>query len=544
MKTALLIAAALLALHIPLSAQVDLLTVWEGEGTSEQFGVALSIAGDANGDGHADLAVGASANDENGSNAGKVSIFYGRPLALDEPDVELFGEEGSLFGSAVAWVGDTNADSFDDLLVGAFRDTQAGFNSGKAYLFLGGDPMDATADLILVGPSAGAYFGRAVGGAGDLNGDTRADFAVGAPRTANGTVYVYLGASPPDGTPDLVIDGEASGDRFGSSVGGPGNVDGSPGDDLVIGAARASFGHTWAGAAYLFSGGTSLDGVHDWRVLGEFGGDQFGASVAAGGDVNGDGDPDILVGAPYANVLGVVDAGSAYLFHGGAALDTIPDYVIEGDETEENMGRSVAGCGDITGSGYSHMVAGGPGATQGSSVVGRLVLSPGGDPPNAGDHVVVYGEASNDQFGYSVAGAPGVGQHSYMGDPRSDFAVGAWSHGDSGKAYAYGVATEVGVSEAGVTSIAMHPPLPNPTSDGAQLAFELDCDLPQVEVSVFDVSGRKVALLHDAPAEPGRTVVTWDGLDSSGRRVASGVYFLRLITHDESPLQQKLVVVR
>lgn len=544
MKTALIISVLFLALPLPAAAQIDLLTTWDGEGLGEQFGVALSISGDGNGDGRADLAVGASANDEGGTNAGKVSIFYGRPIALAEPDLELLGEEGSLFGSAVAWVGDTNGDSYDDLLVGAFRDTQAGFNAGKAYLFLGGDPMDAVPDLVLVGPAAGAYFGRAVGAAGDLNGDTLADFVVGAPRTTNGTTYVYFGADPPDGTPDLILSGEAADDRFGSAIAGPGNVDSVPGDDLLIGAPRASFGHTWAGAAYLFSGGAELDDVHDWRVVGGFGGDQFGKSVAAGGDVNGDGHPDVLVGAPYVNIDDIVDAGSAYLYYGGALLDTIADFVIEGVETEENMGMSVAGCGDVTGSGYSHMLAGAPGATHGSSIVGRFVLSPGGDPPDPAGQMTEYGENADDQLGFAVAGSR---QLSYMGDDRPDIAVGAWSHGDSGRTYVYGIWVEVGVADGELAAISLYPPSPNPAIGTARIAFELPAaaelsDGARAEVAVYDVAGRRVAVLYDGPAVPGRSEILWDRRHGNGRKLASGVYFVRLATEGQVR-SEKLVVL-
>jgi hypothetical protein len=543
MKTSALLIPALFALALPASAQVDLLTTWDSDGLGEQFGIAVSIAGDCNADGWADLAVGASANDENGTNAGKVSVFFGRPVTLSDPDVELLGPAGSFFGAAVAWVGDTNGDSYDDLLVGAFRDAQAGVNAGKAFLFLGGDPMDATPDLVLVGPEAGAYFGRAVGAAGDLNGDLLADFAVGAPRTSNGSAYVYYGADPPDATPELIINGAAPDDRFGSALAGPGNVDGLPGDDLLVGAARASVGHTWAGAAYLFSGGAALDTLPGWTVYGEDGGDQLGTSVAAAGDVNGDGDPDILVGAPYWNGPGATDAGAAYVYYGGALLDTLPDYVIEGEETEENLGRSVAGCGDVTGSGYGHVVAGGPGATQSHSVVGRFVLSPGGDPPGPGDHIVEYGEAEDDQFGYAVAGVAGGSGLSHMGDTKPDFAVGAWSHGDSGRTYVYGIESEVGIPEAAATAVALHSPSPNPTATGARITFDLPEGAARAQISIFDVAGRLVAVLHDGPAEPGRSAAVWNGLDTRAQRVACGVYFVQLTTEVHAH-SQKLLVLR
>jgi hypothetical protein len=283
--------------------------------------------------------------------------------------------------------------------------------------------------------------------------------------------------------------------------------------------------------------------VHDWRVVGGTGGEQFGSSVAAGGDVNGDGDPDLLVGAPYRNVLSTVDAGTAYLFYGGAVLDTIADYAIEGEETEENMGRSVAGCGDVTGSGYGHFLAGAPGATQGSSAVGRFVLSPGGDPPSVGDHIVELGEADDDQFGFAIAGLAGHEHLTYMGDAKPDFAVGAWSHGDSGRAYAYGIDGEVGITDEGAPWMRLHPPAPNPTGGGTRIAFYLHQAIERIEVSIFDVSGRRVAIVYDGPAGPGESSLVWDGLGSTAAPIASGVYFVRLTCGEESRAE-KLVVLR
>jgi hypothetical protein len=540
MKKLTLTITALLAFALPASSQLDVLATWDGAFEGEQFGIAVAMGGDWNGDGYADAAVGSSTSDEGGANAGKVSIFLGRPVALSTPDAEVLGPEGSFFGAAVAWAGDVDDDGYDDLLVGAYRDTQAGANAGKAFLFLGGEPPDTEPDLVLVGPGTGAYFGRAVAGAGDLNGDGFADLAVGAPRTANGDVHIFLGGDPPDGDADLILTGEAADDRFGSSVAGAGNADGVPGDDILVGAARAGTGRVWQGAAYLFSGGDGMDADPDWIVRGEGSGDQLGTSVAAAGDVNGDGDPDILVGAPYWNSTGALDAGSAYLYLGGALLDTTPDFSIEGTIQEENVGRSVAGCGDVTGSGYGHILAGAPGGGDWLSRPGRAFLSPGGDPPNAGDTIELVGEADGDQFGHSVSGGPAA--PSFAGDPRPEVVIGAWAHGTTGQAAAYGLADGTSVPIGG-SSFALSPPAPNPATLGSVFSFQLPVASTHIRLTVHDVSGRLVRVLANGVVGAGRHSRSWDLTDNAGNAVASGVYFAHLEI-DGLTRSRKLVVLR
>jgi hypothetical protein len=502
-------------------SDVDSLVSWEGEVAGEQYGISVAIGFDLNGDGRADLAVGSSASDEAGTNAGKVSIYLGRPNPTGQPDLELYGPPGSFFGAAIACAGDVNNDGFDDLLVGAFRDSSAGASAGKAFLYLGSDPIDGTPDLVLSSPGAGAYFGRAVCAAGDVNGDGYADFAVGAPRTTCGSVHLYLGGSPTDTVAALVLNGLVAGDRFGSSIAGCGNADGLPGDDLLVGAPRASVGATWEGAAYLFSGGAALDTIPDWVVRGAAAGDQSGSAVAGAGDVNGDGAPDLLVGAPYWNNGPTVDAGAAVLYFGGAALDTLPDFTVVGSATEENLGWSLAGCGDVTGSGFGHFLVGAPGAGEGTAI-----LSPGGDPPVGSENIVLRGETSGDDFGYSVAGGTTL---SFTGSADPDLAIGAWSFGEAGKCYVYGRAAVSAVEAAegrGLVAVSVWPnpgrsfrfSFPSGTFSKTAPGGSCAC-----RASIYDVAGRVVRTL--APCSPSPDDgAQWDGTDSSGRAVPSGVY--------------------
>ncbi len=535
----------------PAFSQVDLLASWDGNVAGEQFGIALTLGGDANGDGRADLAVGSSTSDEAGQNAGKVSIFFGRAVPAGVADLEITGDPGSFFGAAVAWVGDVNGDHYDDLLVGAFLDSTAGASAGRAYLFLGGNPMDAVADVIITGTAAGDYLGRAVGAAGDLNGDGYMDFAVGAPRTVNGTVYVFFGGVVPDGTADLVLHGAAAGDQFGGAIAGPGNVDGIAGDDLLIGAPRSSALHTWEGAAYVYSGGPSLDTLADWTVAGAAAGDQFGLSVAAAGDINGDGELDIAVGAPYANTGAVLDAGAAYVFYGGSLLDGTADFTVRGSAEDDWLGRSVAGCGDVTGSGFDHLVIGVPGSNQGGADTGFAFLSPGGAPPLTGDLISIQGEAIGDQFGYAVAGSPSSPALSFSGDTNPDFAVGAWSNGVAGRSYVYGAGAVVSVesgSGSGRVEEEFFLVAPNP---GRSFTFHVSVQGKRSEplsrdarIRIVDITGRQVRLLPLSPAAADRGGITWDGYTQNGYPASTGTYYGILEDHAGARAVKRLTLLR
>jgi hypothetical protein len=138
------------------------------------FGHQIANAGDVNGDGFEDIIIGApTINDY-----GWAYIFFGDSIMDDQPDVSIISEEiNDMFGESVAGVGDINGDGYDDVIIGVPQDD--GIHYGKAQLYLGGDPMDDVADLILEGEDIPAYsFGRIVSGLGDINNDGFCDFGV------------------------------------------------------------------------------------------------------------------------------------------------------------------------------------------------------------------------------------------------------------------------------------------------------------------------------------------------------------------------------
>ncbi len=380
---------------------------FNGDSGGDQFGQAVSGAGDVNGDGFDDLIVGAPFDDNNGDGSGSARVFSGATGAI------LYTRNGGSvadqFGSSVSGAGDVNGDGFDDLIVGASGDENNGFNSGSARVFSG-----ATGAILYTrnGDSAGDEFGASVSGAGDVNGDGFDDLIVGAPFDANngftsGSARVFSGAN---GAILYTFNGDSAGDNLGYAVSGAGDVNGDGFDDLIVGAYQDDNNGSASGSARVFSGAT---GAILYTFNGDAADDLFGYSVSGAGDVNGDGFDDLVAGAPFDDDNGDA-SGSARVFSGkdGAIL-----YTFNGDAAGDQLGWSVSGAGDIDGDGFDDLIVGAPfddnnGADSGSA---RVFSGANG--------AVLYtrsGNSAGDGFGRSVSGAGDVN-----GDGFDDLIVGA-----------------------------------------------------------------------------------------------------------------------
>lgn len=216
--------------------------VQTGLPSSLRMGATLA-AGDFNGDGRRDVVIGGAGNWAGSIN--RVEAFYGTPSGL--LDVASWVYDGPLaithFGEALA-VADVNGDGYDDLIAGEFGYTGPS-PVGRAHVFFGSATGLALLPSWTVdGESTGDEFGSRVAAVGDVNDDGFADFAIAAPNhheggVLHGRVYVFAGsAAGPSASPDWILEtSNTYPSWFGTTMAGVGDVDGDGFDDLLIGSA-------------------------------------------------------------------------------------------------------------------------------------------------------------------------------------------------------------------------------------------------------------------------------------------------------------------
>jgi len=310
------------------------------------FSQGLAGVGDMNNDGYRDFAIGGT-----GANDQEVTIYSGENgsilAAVTSPP------EGLEHGYSIAGVGDVNRDGWNDILIGGPVSWSGMNNTGAVWLRSGqnlGVYLFASA-----GAASGDLHGWAVAGLGDINGDDYPDLCFSSPKEdANGTdagrVYVRGGGAVT--TSLYTWSGEAAGDEFGSTVAAAGDVDGDSKGDVLVGAPKNDAGGVSAGRAYVRSG---ANGSILYTLTGEAAGDEFGRGLAGLGDINQDGMGDFAVSAPF-NDEASGNAGKIYVFSGA---NGVPFFTINGPAG--NLGYSLSAAGDVDGDAFPDFVAGAPG---------------------------------------------------------------------------------------------------------------------------------------------------------------------------------------
>jgi serine/threonine-protein kinase len=337
------------------------------------FGFRAAGLGDIDRDGHPEFAISATTEDANGvTAAGVVYVYRGGAHPDTLPAFSLAGTRPTGdFGFDVAPAGDVNGDGYADFLVGAALDDRDGMNSGRAFLYLGGPRPPTQPSLELRTHAEAGQYGYAVAGIGDINGDGFDDFAVSgnADRTVGrvaGKVDVYFGGRPPHAQPDLTLYAAAAGNWFGSAIAPLGDLDGDGFDDFAVGAERAFGYEFWSGTVSIFFGGQHPESRPRLLLKGPFESSKFGHRVTGGLDVNGDGHPDVIVGA-YGP--GVSDdrawTGAVYVYFGGPHMDDVADLRFGGNADGGNFGYDVASLPPGTVGTFGGILVGSPEARPG-----------------------------------------------------------------------------------------------------------------------------------------------------------------------------------
>lgn len=425
-----------LAMGAIASSQVTPCAAWTVEENQARsaFASAVAAAGDVNGDGYGDVLVGAPFFEHGEQQEGRAILYLGSAAGLAAtPAWSVESDRSNAFlGNSVASAGDVNGDGFADVIMGAGGFENGEIGEGAAHVYHGspiGLPLSPS--WTVESNTERAFFGQSVASAGDVNGDGYDDVIISAyafndDQQREGRVFVYLGsATGLAPTPAWFVDGNQTDSLFGNSVASAGDVNGDGFGDVIIGAPYISSPEVFEGRATLYLGSPSgLSPSHDWKGEGNHPSTLFGMSVASAGDVNGDGFGDVIVGAQaFEDAPQEGGEGGAFVYLGSpSGLGANPVWHTEGDQGNAALGNSVASAGDVNGDGYGDVIVGAFQFEQhGMARQGRALVFLGGA---AGLAAEPAWKADSNQieawFGGAVSGAGDVN-----GDGYDEVIVGA-----------------------------------------------------------------------------------------------------------------------
>jgi hypothetical protein len=509
-------------------------------------GYSVASAGDVDGDGFADVIVGMPGFTNGQSMEGKAAVYEGSatgPSGTANWSTES-NQANALAGFTVAGAGDVNADGFCDVLVGApYWDTSTFTDEGIAWFFYGSSSgVRSPYVWMWKGNQDNAHCGWSVAGAGDVNGDGYSDMVMGVPDARYGLpaipgIVVAYGAASGPFTMTTLID---SGGNYGYSVASAGDVDGDGYSDIVVGVTHSTnleTGDPDCGDVRFIRG--TPDGIEPTgvRLYGSQTGAFFGSTVASA-DVNGDGFSDILVGARL-HSQGQTEEGRSFVYYGNDSrgLPRAPDQ-LRADLTAPIGLRAFAHSNSSVALRALGRMAGGRGEVwlewqmepTGESLDGTRIEK--GSLHDTGAPVANWGSAVQitETFAHLV---PATAQHWRLRiASRSPYFPRTPWFSPSGNAptetdfRTEGSPQDVSETPSGSDQLLLAC-LPNPFRSITRIRYSLPAAGPAA-IAVYDVQGRLVRTLMSEAMPAGDHEVEWNGADQSGRRLADGVYWIRL----------------